>query len=188
MIAIPKRAVHGQGSFDRITRGSKTYERFRITIQGKVHEITGRSKEALAEKVMTLRLSAQRANDATLPSVSTDGKGRQWVRIADPGFRDWLYRRDHGVCGICRKPVAPGQFHVDHIRPVSEGGNHHVDNLRISHPVCNIKRAVLRQRAVRFDPIPPRAARNRTKNEAVEEPVVEQPAAIDAVTRFLRLS
>lgn len=48
-----------------------------------------------------------------------------------------LFKRDKGICGICRKPVHANQFHVDHIFPLSRGGEHSYKNTQIAHPPCN---------------------------------------------------
>jgi 5-methylcytosine-specific restriction endonuclease McrA len=39
-------------------------------------------------------------------------------------------------CGICSMQII-GQYHIDHIIPLSKGGAHSVNNLQISHPYCN---------------------------------------------------
>lgn len=51
-----------------------------------------------------------------------------------------VIERDQGVCGICNEPVDPGDIHLDHIKPWSLGGPDTVDNLRVTHSLCNIKR------------------------------------------------
>lgn len=40
------------------------------------------------------------------------------------------------ICGICNQYIE-GDFHLDHIVPLSRGGLHRVDNLQLAHPVCN---------------------------------------------------
>lgn len=52
--------------------------------------------------------------------------------------------RDRWRCGICRKPIDqtlaypdPGSPSLDHIVPVSEGGQHTYANTRIAHLRCN---------------------------------------------------
>lgn len=50
---------HGQGSFDPITRGTRRYWRFRITIQGKVHERTGPTRRSLEAEAESLRKRAR---------------------------------------------------------------------------------------------------------------------------------
>jgi 5-methylcytosine-specific restriction endonuclease McrA len=51
-------------------------------------------------------------------------------------------RQLHGVvpCWICGQPVAPEDATLEHIKPLSEGGSSHVENLAISHGACNNKR------------------------------------------------
>ena len=45
-----------------------------------------------------------------------------------------------GRCGICSKPVDPLDFHVDHIVPLSGGGDHTYANTQPTHPVCNLRK------------------------------------------------
>jgi len=60
--------------------------------------------------------------------------------------RDKIYktvaRQLHGVvpCWVCGQPVAPLEATLEHIRPLSEGGNSHLENLAISHATCNRQR------------------------------------------------
>lgn len=82
------------------------------------------------------------------PPTELDSRGREFVRLHSPTFRRWLYARDNGTCGICGKPVAFEAFHADHIRPVNEGGNNHVSNLRVSHVECNLRRGQERRQPV----------------------------------------
>jgi 5-methylcytosine-specific restriction endonuclease McrA len=59
-----------------------------------------------------------------------------------------LYARDGGRCGICRRPVPekpPGKRHpqmpsVDHVVPLSHGGEHSYANTRLAHLSCNVQR------------------------------------------------
>lgn len=65
-----------------------------------------------------------------------------------------LYERDKGVCQICGKPVDFNDCHYndngafvagnlypskDHIVPLSLGGKHSWDNVRLAHRICNVK-------------------------------------------------
>lgn len=60
--------------------------------------------------------------------------------------RDKIYktvaRQLHGVvpCWVCGEHVLQGDATLEHIRPLSEGGNSHLENLAISHAVCNNQR------------------------------------------------
>ena len=60
--------------------------------------------------------------------------------------RDKIYktvaRQLHGVvpCWVCGEHVLPAAAPLEHIVPLSEGGNSHQTNLAISHEVCNGQR------------------------------------------------
>jgi 5-methylcytosine-specific restriction endonuclease McrA len=60
--------------------------------------------------------------------------------------RDKIYktiaRQLHGAvpCWVCAKHVSPAEATLEHIKPLSEGGNSHADNLAISHVACNNRR------------------------------------------------
>lgn len=51
-----------------------------------------------------------------------------------------IYDRDHGRCHICHWPVSRKKFHLDHLIPISLGGNHTAVNVAIAHPRCNLRR------------------------------------------------
>jgi 5-methylcytosine-specific restriction endonuclease McrA len=60
--------------------------------------------------------------------------------------RDKIYktvaRQLHGVvpCWVCGEHVTREAATLEHILPLSEGGNSHAENLAISHEVCNGQR------------------------------------------------
>lgn len=60
--------------------------------------------------------------------------------------RDKIYktvaRQLHGKvpCWVCGEHVLPAAATLEHICPLSEGGNSHAENLAISHEVCNSQR------------------------------------------------
>lgn len=51
--------------------------------------------------------------------------------------REAVFRKDHGICHLCGKPVNPDYYDVDHVLPRSKGGTEDPQNLRLSHPFCN---------------------------------------------------
>lgn len=62
-------------------------------------------------------------------------------RTAIPlAVRAAVMERDGLVCQICGADVERDDVHLDHIKPWSRGGEHTVDNLRVAHSLCNIKR------------------------------------------------
>jgi hypothetical protein len=51
-----------------------------------------------------------------------------------------VYERDEGICGICGIFVEIDDFHLDHVIPVSRGGEHSYANTQTSHALCNIRK------------------------------------------------
>jgi 5-methylcytosine-specific restriction endonuclease McrA len=45
-----------------------------------------------------------------------------------------------GICGICGSDVDPLNFHMDHVIPLSRGGEHNYTNVQPAHPFCNISK------------------------------------------------
>lgn len=41
------------------------------------------------------------------------------------------------ICAICGKPINQSEFTIDHILPLSRGGNNELVNLRPTHEACN---------------------------------------------------
>ena len=62
--------------------------------------------------------------------------------------RDKIYktvaRQLHGQvpCWVCGAHVAHADATLEHIKPLSEGGNSHLENLAISHGACNNRRHI----------------------------------------------
>lgn len=59
------------------------------------------------------------------PNSSSEGKKRK------------LYRRDKGICQLCKRPVSFKEMSLDHMTPKSKGGSNQYYNLQISHSCCN---------------------------------------------------
>jgi 5-methylcytosine-specific restriction endonuclease McrA len=56
------------------------------------------------------------------------------VEAVDPQI---VWERDEGICGICGKPADRDDWHLDHIVPLSKGGEHSYANTQVSHSLCN---------------------------------------------------
>lgn len=56
-------------------------------------------------------------------------------------LRRLVIERDGLVCGICTGRVDLADIHIDHIFPVSLGGSDAMSNLRVTHKVCNLRKA-----------------------------------------------
>jgi 5-methylcytosine-specific restriction endonuclease McrA len=84
-------------------------------------------------------------------SVRREGKARRRQRKAGAGYqvvyRRRVYERDGWVCKLCGYPVPPDQSvphplapTLDHIVPLSAGGEHSYRNVQLAHFRCNTLR------------------------------------------------
>jgi 5-methylcytosine-specific restriction endonuclease McrA len=71
-------------------------------------------------------------------------KGAPRVELIDRGY---VYERDGGRCHLCRRAVAQKNFHLDHLVPLSRGGEHTHLNVRVAHAFCNLSRGADRSPA-----------------------------------------
>jgi 5-methylcytosine-specific restriction endonuclease McrA len=60
-------------------------------------------------------------------------KLNQFIEEVDP---QTVYAMHGGMCGICEQFIV-GDFHVDHVVPLSKGGMHGYINVQPAHPICN---------------------------------------------------
>lgn len=63
-------------------------------------------------------------------------KLNQFIEEVDPRT---VFQMHGGKCGICDDFIE-GDFHVDHIVPLSKGGMHGYINVQPAHPVCNMRK------------------------------------------------
>lgn len=55
-------------------------------------------------------------------------------------YRSVVWRRDGGICHICREPADPTNWHLEHVVPLCRGGDHSYANTAVSHPACNLSK------------------------------------------------
>lgn len=54
--------------------------------------------------------------------------------------REIVYERDGGICYLCGKLVDRDSWQLEHIIPLSRGGEHSYSNVAVSHARCNISK------------------------------------------------
>jgi 5-methylcytosine-specific restriction endonuclease McrA len=54
--------------------------------------------------------------------------------------RTEIWERSQGRCGICGEGILYAEMTVDHIVPISKGGQHRLDNLQAAHRGCNSRK------------------------------------------------
>ena len=68
---------------------------------------------------------------------------RALKRAATVGHVDFIaiLERDKSICHMCLEVVEPEDLHFDHVIPVSKGGEHSMDNIKVCHKICNLQKA-----------------------------------------------
>jgi 5-methylcytosine-specific restriction endonuclease McrA len=51
-----------------------------------------------------------------------------------------LYLRDEGTCQLCKQPCSKAEWSIDHIIPLSRGGEHSYENTQLAHRSCNSRK------------------------------------------------
>ena len=124
---------------------------YRVRHPDRVKDYAARTKEKQAtrarehyQKNRAVRLAQVKAYRAANPEY------RKRKQLTDRTIRSahalrrmvWalLRQRDGDGCQICNLPIAPGEESIDHILPLSLGGSHGSENLRLLHRPCNVRR------------------------------------------------
>ena len=53
---------------------------------------------------------------------------------------DAIWERDNGICYICGLFILREDVHFDHVIPLSKGGSHTYENVRVTHSRCNLSK------------------------------------------------
>lgn len=109
------------------------------------------NRELLAEKRRVYQeaypehvRATKRAWDRRNPEKRKEGVLRRRARIRQNRVErvDYavIWDRDQGMCHICGKPVDRSDVHFDHVVALVNGGAHSMDNIRVSHSICNMRK------------------------------------------------
>lgn len=74
-----------------------------------------------------------------LPGLRFQWFGRLSVDLWLP-LKQWIYRRDMGLCQYCKEQFYYDQTHCHHTLELSEGGTNHPSNLKTLCHGCHKKR------------------------------------------------
>ena len=94
-------------------------------------------REAHREELSTARAARHKANPDDSVRYAATRRARKLSAFVEDIDRQVVYDRDGGVCGICHEPVLRRGFEVDHIKPLSKGGEHSYANVQAAHMRCN---------------------------------------------------
>jgi 5-methylcytosine-specific restriction endonuclease McrA len=107
--------------------------------------ILAKSRErAKTDHARLLRKQADDARFATRPDAVQARADRQAVRRArkadlfvEDVSRLEVWNRDNGICRLCGLRADEQDWHLEHLTPLSRGGEHSYANAAVSHPTCN---------------------------------------------------
>lgn len=75
------------------------------------------------------------------------GRAHRYGLVYEPVDRARIFERDGWLCGLCHEPVDPAlawpdpfSASLDHVVPMSRGGDHVPSNLQCAHLRCNISK------------------------------------------------
>ena len=54
--------------------------------------------------------------------------------------RGVVWSRESGTCHLCGRAADPADWHLEHVVPIAAGGEHSYANVRVAHPVCNLRK------------------------------------------------
>ena len=94
-------------------------------------------REAHPDRKREIDYASQAKNPQITLKSSASYRARKkgaFVEVVDPIM---VLESAHGICGICNQQVDPTNFEVDHINPLSLGGEHSYANTQPAHPRCN---------------------------------------------------
>ena len=67
--------------------------------------------------------------------------------VQEPYLREDIFERDNWTCGLCDEPIDPelrfpdsDSASIDHIIPISHGGDDTPDNVQAAHLSCNLSK------------------------------------------------
>ena len=120
------------------TRIKKYASQWKKDNKDKVGKMTRAYRIRYPEKAKAVARKWKQANKDRVNASTI--KRQNLIKGASSGIlilRADIYERDNGICHICNQFVDIDNYEIDHIKPVSKGGSHTLDNVATSHPRCN---------------------------------------------------
>lgn len=77
------------------------------------------------------------ANPDTKPAIDAIRRAKQRAVVVERVLRSEVLRRASGLCWKCGKPITEKRWHLHHIRPLADGGEHSYRNCAPTHEACH---------------------------------------------------
>lgn len=85
------------------------------------------------------REHAQRHRESSRLSAGRRHALKMGSKVGHVSFNR-IVQRDQWRCWICQRRVTWRDLHLDHVIPLSRGGSHTEDNIRVTHAKCNLRK------------------------------------------------
>jgi 5-methylcytosine-specific restriction endonuclease McrA len=131
----------------RRASAAATYEKNKHRTAESRHAWTLAWRERNAKQMADYNREYRKANPDKVRAKNLARRARQlnaFVEHVDPLI---VWERDNGCCGICFQQIDPSLLWpdkmsktLDHIVPLSKGGEHSYANAQIAHAVCNSRK------------------------------------------------
>ena len=125
----------------------KDQTKYQQTERGKATQRKSDQKRSGTSKRNMQVLKAQKKFLATEKGKAYHSKmeGLRRIRKKTNGPVDNFYRDDvldkWGMdCHICKTPIDIDNWHMEHVHPLAKGGSHTLENVKPSHPLCNLQK------------------------------------------------
>jgi 5-methylcytosine-specific restriction endonuclease McrA len=132
------------------------WERYRSANRDKVRNATKRSYQKHQEKRLIQAQDYRQREAKKIRKYSKDyiknhplwhkqycakKRAKKYKVFIDPSTNyAAIYKRDRGICHCCGKKVARKELVFDHVLPLSCGGSHSPENIKVACYVCNRNR------------------------------------------------
>lgn len=126
------------------TNQRRAYERARALIKAHPERAAIYDRRHYDRHVQESRAGVDRYRRANLIRYrEAAARRRARERAARTETLDYraIWDRDNGICHICHQPVDRADLHYDHVIPLSKGGPHTYENIKVSHSTCNLRKS-----------------------------------------------
>ena len=130
---------HREYNLNRAREWNKANRDKRYTYDSKYSK-THREKRRLGAHNWYKRRSATSIVKQTIRRQKRRALEKKAIGYFCEGDIKMLFRQQAGCCAYCLEPIAYGQFHIDHVIPLSKGGTNWRRNLALTCATCNLSK------------------------------------------------
>jgi 5-methylcytosine-specific restriction endonuclease McrA len=118
------------------------YARNRDGLRAAARAVYALDREANNQRRYAQRKAQMKREPEHLRRVLADQRARRRARernapVVEKIDRLAIYERDGGICYLCDEAVSVSRFELDHVVPLSRGGEHSARNLKVACKSCN---------------------------------------------------